>query len=56
MSDKASQDDSGWGTVHYMAPEAFEGVITKQADVYAFGVCLWQVGFGRDLLLEAMPY
>jgi serine/threonine protein kinase len=37
--------EAGWGTQFYMSPEAQRGdaVITEKADVFSFGVCLWQL-------------
>jgi serine/threonine protein kinase len=33
------------GTITHMPPETLEhGIISKAADVYSFGVLLWQVG------------
>jgi serine/threonine protein kinase len=37
--------EAGWGTQFYMSPEAQRGdaVVTEKADVFSFGVCLWQL-------------
>lgn len=43
VCEKTMTDSGHWGTVHYMAPESFEGTLTRDMDVYAFGVTLWQV-------------
>ena len=40
----ATMVDSEWGSLSFMAPEHFNGQIGKPADVYSFGVLLWQVG------------
>ncbi|GFR41984.1 hypothetical protein Agub_g2792, partial [Astrephomene gubernaculifera] len=36
-----------WGSVAYMAPEAFSGKVSRAADVWSFGVCLWQMLTGQ---------
>ena len=37
-----------WGTVTYMPPEVLlEGIVSKSADVYAFGVMFWEMVSGR---------
>lgn len=35
------------GTPLYMAPEMEQGVVAKQGDVYALGVCLYEMTTGR---------
>jgi Protein tyrosine and serine/threonine kinase len=36
------------GTITHQAPEVLEhGLLSQAADVYSFGVLLWQVGVGR---------
>ena len=42
-------DTSKWGTLSFMAPEHFSGHIGKAADVFSFGVLLWQVRDLRDV-------
>ncbi|GLI60809.1 hypothetical protein VaNZ11_002915 [Volvox africanus] len=39
-----------WGSIAYMAPEAFAGKVSRATDVWAFGVILWQ------MLTGAQPY
>ena len=34
------------GTLRFMAPEMMEGKITKEGDVYSFGMVIYQVGLG----------
>lgn len=52
MSDRTAVDKDQWGTVEYMSPEAFDGTVTKDVDVWAFGVTLWQVGAVRVWVLR----
>ena len=37
------------GTLRFMAPEMMEGKITKEGDVYSFGMVIYQVGLGSPL-------
>ncbi|GFR44239.1 hypothetical protein Agub_g5439, partial [Astrephomene gubernaculifera] len=39
-----------WGSVAYMAPESFTGTVSRAADVWSYGVCLWQ------MLTSRRPY
>ncbi|KXZ50267.1 hypothetical protein GPECTOR_17g906 [Gonium pectorale] len=36
-----------WGSPGYMAPEAFSGKVSRATDVWAFGVCLWEMLTGN---------
>lgn len=38
------------GTIRYMAPELLRGLdgITEMADIYSFGVTMWQLSEGKD--------
>ena len=43
-------DTDTYGTVTHMPPELLmEGKLTKSADVYAFGVLLWEMYTGEDI-------
>ncbi|GIL81524.1 hypothetical protein Vretimale_966 [Volvox reticuliferus] len=46
-SDANSLYTDSWGSVAYMAPEAFRGRVSRATDVWAFGVCLWQMLTGE---------
>lgn len=39
----AMQDNRKVGTMRFMSPEAMEGKITKEGDVYSFGMLIYQV-------------
>lgn len=43
----APVDVSSWATVMYMAPEAFDGQLSKASDVYSFGILLWHMYVGE---------
>ena len=46
-----SVDTDTYGTVTHMPPELLmEGKLTKSADVYAFGVLLWELYTGEIML------
>ena len=46
-----SVDTDTYGTVTHMPPELLmEGKLTKSADVYAFGVLLWEMYTGEVML------
>ena len=46
-----SVDTDTYGTVTHMPPELLmEGKLTKSADVYAFGVLLWEMYTGQVIL------
>lgn len=47
VCDKSVVDASNWGTIGYMAPEAFEDQLTRASDVYSFGVLLWEMYVGE---------
>lgn len=47
VCDKSVVNASNWGTIGYMAPEAFEDQLTKASDVYSFGVLLWEMYVGE---------
>lgn len=50
-----SVDTDTYGTVTHMPPELLmEGKLTKSADVYAFGVLLWEMYSGGILLLSML--
>ncbi|GIL50559.1 hypothetical protein Vafri_6721 [Volvox africanus] len=34
---------NSWGSIAYMAPEAFAGKVSRATDVWAFGVILWEM-------------
>lgn len=36
-----------WGTLRYMAPEHFQGTMSRATDVYAFGMLLWEMVSGK---------
>ncbi|KXZ50891.1 hypothetical protein GPECTOR_14g14 [Gonium pectorale] len=40
-------ESSSFGTIAYMAPEAFNGTLCKASDVYAFGSILWEMLSGK---------
>jgi serine/threonine protein kinase len=43
------QDDEPQGTLYYLAPEVLNGAVaTRSADIYAFGVLLWQMCTGSQ--------
>lgn len=47
-----SVDTDTYGTVTHMPPELLmEGKLTKSADVYAFGVLLWEMYTGEIMIL-----
>ncbi|EFJ45098.1 hypothetical protein VOLCADRAFT_94590 [Volvox carteri f. nagariensis] len=46
----ASLVTKSWGSVAYMAPEAFDGKVSRATDVWAFGVLLW------EMLTGSRPY
>ena len=49
-----SVDTDTYGTVTHMPPELLmEGKLTKSADVYAFGVLLWEM-FTGEIVLSCM--
>ena len=43
------------GTVAYLAPEVIDGTRTKAADVYSYGVLLWQLVTGQRPFENLMP-
>ena len=45
-------ETSKWGTLSFMAPEHFSGQIGMAADVFSFGVLLWQVRGGGHVAGE----
>ncbi|GIL81133.1 hypothetical protein Vretimale_12747 [Volvox reticuliferus] len=45
-----SLNTNSWGSIAYMAPEAFAGKVSRATDVWAFGVILW------EMLTGARPY
>ncbi len=47
IADRTTRDSKHWGTVYFMAPETFDGVLAPQSDVYSFGITLWQVCGGQ---------
>lgn len=36
-----------WGTLRYMAPEHFQGTMSRATDVFAFGMLLWEMVTGK---------
>lgn len=42
-----SLQSNTWGSIAYMAPEAFRGKVSHATDVWAFGVCLWEMLTGQ---------
>lgn len=52
-----SVDTDTYGTVTHMPPELLmEGKLTKSADVYAFGVLLWEMYSGEISLSRCSSY
>ena len=56
---------NSYGTVTHMAPEVqLQGVSSKAADVYSFGVLLWQMltssrpwaGLRHDMVVQAVAH
>jgi serine/threonine protein kinase len=45
-SDTAQLPSDQWGALAYLAPEAAKGTVGKAADVYSFGVMLWEMAAG----------
>ncbi|GLC45182.1 hypothetical protein PLESTB_000426900 [Pleodorina starrii] len=51
-----------WGSIAYMAPEAFSGKVSRATDVWAFGVVLWELlkgtrpymGMGQNEVIEGV--
>jgi len=35
------------GSLLWMSPEAFEGSVSPKADIYALGICMWQMSSGK---------
>ena len=52
VSSTAMVETSKWGTLSFMAPEHFSGQIGMAADVFSFGVLLWQVRGGGHVAGE----
>ncbi|XP_058459085.1 uncharacterized protein LOC131435335 isoform X2 [Malaya genurostris] len=45
-----NEKSSNRGTIRYMAPELLRGMgnISEMADIYSFGITMWQLSEGRD--------
>jgi tetratricopeptide (TPR) repeat protein len=50
----SAQTQTVVGTPQYMAPETDQGVVSRQGDVYALGVCVYELTTGR-LPFTSMP-
>jgi serine/threonine protein kinase len=44
---KAALTHTVIGTPAYMAPEAENGVVRRESDIYSLGICLYEVATGR---------
>ena len=44
-------------SIIYLAPEVFEDlrIRTKEADVYSYGIALWEMWYGTQAFTELMP-
>jgi len=45
---------SAKGTYIYMSPEALKGIVSPKSDIYALGICLWQLLSGKTSPLQGL--
>ena len=57
QASSSTVDTDTYGTVTHMPPERLmEGKLTKSADVYAFGVLLWEMYTGSVVITKSCSY